>query len=59
MLKDGYEDLRRTRADKKVNGKLVRVFRNGRFTYIPASDIGVGDFVILRGFPFYNIYFFL
>ena len=50
MLKDGYEDVRRARADKKVNSKKVRVFRNGKFQFVETSNIRVGDFVILRGF---------
>lgn len=50
MLKDGYEDYLRSKADKKINGKPVRVYRNGKFTYVSTDKVRVGDFVILRGF---------
>ncbi|KAK2953220.1 phospholipid-transporting P-type ATPase [Blattamonas nauphoetae] len=48
MIREGFEDYRRHRADRKINEALVRVFDGNEFKDIFRKDIKVGDFVIFR-----------
>lgn len=43
MIKQGYEDVLRHRADKEVNNRLVRVLKDGRLEEVLSRDVRVGD----------------
>lgn len=47
-IKEGYDDLRRYKADRAANERRVSVLRDGRKQQIQAQQILVGDIVVLH-----------
>ena len=48
MIKQGYEDIKRHLADRKVNGKKFDLVKKGRIVRIKSEDIRVGDIVRVK-----------
>eukprot|EP01129_Flabellula_baltica_P012096 TRINITY_DN5407_c0_g1_i1.p1 TRINITY_DN5407_c0_g1~~TRINITY_DN5407_c0_g1_i1.p1 ORF type:complete len:1031 (-),score=195.89 TRINITY_DN5407_c0_g1_i1:231-3302(-) len=46
-IKEGYEDIKRHKADKIVNSTEYRVLVDGEFILVKSSELKVGDIVLL------------
>jgi phospholipid-transporting ATPase len=44
-IKQGYEDIKRHKEDRKVNNTRVKILRNGEFIYVKWKEIKCGDIV--------------
>eukprot|EP00668_Euglena_longa_P029691 GGOE01037058.1.p1 GENE.GGOE01037058.1~~GGOE01037058.1.p1 ORF type:complete len:1107 (-),score=354.22 GGOE01037058.1:224-3544(-) len=44
-IKDGIEDIARWRADKRANGQVHQVLKDGQLVSMKSADIGVGDII--------------
>ena len=45
MIKQGYEDFKRHKADREINDRKVEVLREGKMKTMKSEDISVGDIV--------------
>ena len=45
MIKQGYEDFKRHRADREINDRKVEVLREGKMKSMKSEEIRVGDIV--------------
>ena len=45
MIKQGYEDFKRHRADREINDRKVEVLREGKMKTMKSEQITVGDIV--------------
>eukprot|EP01006_Ploeotia_vitrea_P053423 TRINITY_DN67787_c4_g2_i1.p1 TRINITY_DN67787_c4_g2~~TRINITY_DN67787_c4_g2_i1.p1 ORF type:complete len:1189 (-),score=90.92 TRINITY_DN67787_c4_g2_i1:201-3767(-) len=48
MARDGFENYRRHKADKRANSKQVTVIRSGKKHVITSAQLEVGDFVYME-----------
>lgn len=48
MLREFLDDLRRYKRDKEVNSKSYKKLTPGGETFVPSSDIQVGDIIIVE-----------
>ena len=49
MIKQGYEDFKRHRADREINDRKVEVLREGKMKTMKSEQITVGDIVRQAG----------
>ena len=45
MIKQGYEDFKRHKADREINDRKVEVLKQGKMKTMKSEDISVGDIV--------------
>jgi len=48
MIKQGYEDVMRHRADREINFSSVTILQNSKYKIINSKDIKVGDIVHVK-----------
>ena len=48
MLRELLDDIRRYKRDKEVNSQSYKKLTPGGETFVPSSDIHVGDIVIVE-----------
>lgn len=48
LIREAIDDFRRRRRDKEINGQKYTKISKGELTYIPSSNIKVGDMILVE-----------